>query len=209
MAILSVSPVRVGQGGFQPNVYKMVTTDSLAAITTVNYFQQYTAGAFFVNNDIIETIYLYGTLTPLNTLLRASVNINTGVVTFSVQSSSPLGTASTKAASNNFSSTVASIALAPNAPVVGSVASFNDSAGTIGHTAGDFTAKKIAIPGGTISYGVFDVSCTADSILLGVSIAAANLSHIVDIAPGFQNFTVTYNTDPGVGQFGYLILNPQ
>ena len=127
MSILQFSPVKIGQAGVQPSNYKMLSNDSLATIMTAGYIKQGTGGQFLNRNDLVETIYNYGTPTATNVELNVIIDTN-GVITLNVDLPGGIGTAAFKAASNNGLPSLASV---NGATVVSHVAIFNDLAGTI------------------------------------------------------------------------------
>jgi hypothetical protein len=209
MAILSLLPIKIGQVGVQPNIYKMTSTDTLSAILTPGYLQQYQSGNFYVNNDVIESIYLFGTPTSANGDFTISVNAITGVITLSAQTPAGLGTAATKAASNNANPSVSSVAVAPYAPVSGTVATFIDGAGTIGYNPNNLTAKFSTFSTSSTIVPITDANCTSMSIVLATIVNSANVSYILKIAPIAGSFSIMFNTSPGPSTIMYMIVNPQ
>jgi len=80
MSILQLSAIKIGQVGVQPSSFKMLSNDSLAAITAPGYLKQGTAGQFFLKNDLVQAIYNYGLSNPTNIDLFITIDA-LGVIT--------------------------------------------------------------------------------------------------------------------------------
>ena len=154
MSILQLSAIKIGQIGVQPNTFKMLSTDSLATITTAGYLHQGTAGQTFTKNDLLETIYNYNSNSSTNIELYVTIDsagiitlnesVASGVVTVSgsvttghvatfasstsIQDGGALGNAAFKSVSNNSDPRVVSVTgILP----VGNIPSFSDTSGSL------------------------------------------------------------------------------
>ncbi len=127
MSILQFSPVKVGQVGVKPATYKMVSTDSLATVSTAGFLKQGTGGQFLERNDLVEVIASFGSPSVENAQLYVTIDTN-GVITLNVDLPEGLGQAALKNVTNNAEPLVASVS---GATVVGHVAVFSDVSGTV------------------------------------------------------------------------------
>jgi hypothetical protein len=196
MSILQFSPVKIGQAGVQPATYKMVSTDSLTAITTAGYLKQGTGGQFLLRNDLIETITSFGTVNVENTQLYVTIDTN-GVITLNEDLPEGLGQAALKNVTNNALPLVTSVS---GATVVGHIATFADTAGTVhdGGAIGTAATKAATNP------SLPNVTSASGSFVVGELLSAADVSGTVQtsgyqikgvpslfVAGGSATFTVT------------------
>lgn len=189
MAILQLSPVKVGQAGVQPSSYKMLDTNSLTTITAAGYLKQGTGGQFFNKNDLIDVIASYGT--PLAENAQLYVTISNGVITLNVDLPEGLGQAALKNVSNNALPSVASVS---GATVVGHVAKFADTTGTVvdggvlptfgtaaAKAASDNTSPTVASVIGTTTLGNVAIFQDATgSIIDGGALGQAAVKNVSD-----------------------------
>jgi hypothetical protein len=81
MAILQLTPIKIGQAGVQPTTYKMLSTDDLPKIIEQNYIRQGSSGSFFSKNDIVELVYNYKKPNSTNARLWVDVEPGTNKIT--------------------------------------------------------------------------------------------------------------------------------
>jgi hypothetical protein len=240
MSILQFSPVKIGQSGVQPSSYKMLSNDDLATVIAAGYLKQGTGGQFLNKNDLIEVIYDYGKAGATNAELYVSID-TAGVITLSevvppggvtvtgpittghvakfsgptsIEDGGVLGTAASKAASDNTKSSVSSVS---GSTVVGNVLKAADALGTVedsgfasakiqdktniiagvadvgGSGAGPYT---ISIPGAVIgSPVVATVQNSPTSVSVYKAVAGSNIIQIL------------FSDDPGGGsQVNYIVF---
>jgi hypothetical protein len=84
MGIISIVTNTAGQAGANPRRVKIITTDSLATVTTAGYLTQvHNNGYPLLNTDVIDMDYLYNPLTKSGTYGVFNVTVNGGNVTLS------------------------------------------------------------------------------------------------------------------------------
>lgn len=86
MSLLSLVRVSVGEVGIKPGTLKMVSTDSLATITTAGYLNGIggqIGSLDIAPSDVIECLYNYNTNTDSGTFVFLAVSISNGVITLS------------------------------------------------------------------------------------------------------------------------------
>lgn len=82
MTIISKSFTKTGQAGVVPRRVQILTTDSLATITTAGYFSnQNLAPDTIYSTDILDIIYAYSTATGVGTYAAFIPTITAGVIT--------------------------------------------------------------------------------------------------------------------------------
>lgn len=84
MALLQLERIEIGEVGLKPGTLKMLTTDSLATITTAGYLNGIGNQLSSLNvapSDIIECLYAYSAITDSGAYTQLSVSISNGVIT--------------------------------------------------------------------------------------------------------------------------------
>lgn len=155
MSIVSFTTDVAGQIQVNPRRVKIISTDSLATVTTAGYLNAINSEGFALyKTDIIDMIYLFNKATGAGTYGEFLPSISgTGVITL-VQFVSP-GDVTLPVVSNDFANfdgttgkikdsgyspsdaTKTKVVMAGSATVVNVIAHFTDTAGTIDDTAAD------------------------------------------------------------------------
>lgn len=231
MSILQLAAIKIGQTGLQPNSFKMLTTDSLATITTAGYLKQGTAGQSFLKNDVIETIYNYGLSNATNIELTVSID-TLGVITLgvsslpgsitvtgsvtsghvatfasssSIQDGGAFGTAASKSASDNTKATLASVS---GSTITGHLLTAADTAGTVNDAGLSIKSFARAPYAGGSATAVFtDAACTNSSNIVASWATQTNPASILTVTEGVGSFTVVSTADPGVSKLNYILTN--
>lgn len=204
MAILQFSPVKVGQMGVKPASYKMVSSNTLAEITTAGFLKQGTGGQFLERNDVIEVIASYGTPSVENAQLYVSIDTN-GVITLNEDLPEGLGNAALKNVTDNAQPLVASV---DGATVVDNLASFSDVLGTLEDSgvpkasvqlSANIKAARTANIGGAgagpISVAVSGL--TASSVVTASIQASSNAVEVQKVTATVTGFDILFSGDPG------------
>ena len=201
----------MGQVGVAPGSVKMISTDSLATITTAGYIKNNTNSlgnaVGLAPNDIIECLYDYSTITNSGVLGYFQPNMLAGVITLNAWENpgnvllpviegdfavfngtsgqiKALGYSPTDAAKTK-------VVMAGSSVTIGNIAKFVDVSGTIDDTAG--TAVNV----GSIQAGL---SGTA-GVLTSYPATAANGALIVAaVNNSGGNFNTTISNAASVGQ---------
>jgi hypothetical protein len=205
MPVLSLVPVAVGQCGVNPLSFKMTTRDSLATVTTAGYLVQGVCGQFLSPNSVIETIYLYGSAGATTIFLSVAIDQN-GVITLSSQAIEGLGQAAAKAVSNNALPSVASV---NGATTVGGVATFSDTAGTVGQSPAAFRAQVATYAGGSASFSITDANVVVGDVVNVTFATQANPASILRAVAAAGSITIVASADPGASTVNYMAVKAQ
>lgn len=84
MGLLNLVRIQIGEVGIKPGTLKMLTTDSLATITTAGYLNgigNQLTSVDVAPSDIIECLYGYNSITDSGTFTLLAVSISNGVIT--------------------------------------------------------------------------------------------------------------------------------
>lgn len=87
MGLLNLTRISVGEVGIKPGSIKMITTDSLATITTAGYLNgvgNQLQGLDIAPSDVIECIYSYNSITDAGTLAFFQPTISNGLITLNL-----------------------------------------------------------------------------------------------------------------------------
>jgi hypothetical protein len=204
MSILQFSPVKIGQMGVKPATYKMVSSNSLAEITTAGFLKQGTGGQFLERNDLIEVIASFGTVNVENAQLYVSIDTN-GVITLNADIPEGLGQASLKAVSDNALPSVASV---NGSTTIDHLASFNDITGTVEDSgiakntvqlSANIKANRTANIGGAGAgpLSVVVAGFTAASIVTASIQASSNPVEVQKVTATATGFDILFSGDPG------------
>lgn len=198
MGILQLPTPLPAQVGINPATKKMVTTDNISTITAAGYLNAVNLESYpITQNDVLEVLYSYSTVTNSGTYGIFTVSISNGVITLASWANpgdvllpvvsgdfanfngtsgqifdagySPSNAAKTK------------VVMANGASIVSHIATYTDTAGTIGEDA------TTAINGGNIQAGLSGTAGT----LASFPATAANGSLIIAGVAAGGAFTTT------------------
>jgi hypothetical protein len=267
MGILQLPVILPSQVGILPQIKRMVTTDSLATITTAGYLNNVDLQSNpIASSDVLDVLYSYNLQANSGTFGIFTVSISNGVITLSqwanpgdvllpvvsgdfavfngttgqikdssqapsnasnafvvtslgtlttnhiaqiadangsIKDGGVLGTAASKAVSDNTKATLASVSAAT---VLGNLAKFSDTAGTVADQGVAFKSVAGAVvAGGAAAQTVTDAFCTSASCVVATWNTQANAVSIQKVVPGTGSFVVTSSGDPGASTLNYII----
>lgn len=203
MGILNLTTDVAGQIGVNPRRVKMITTDSLATITTANYLNAGNLeGRALLATDILDVVYLYNTATNTGTYGEFLPSFSSGIITLT-QFVSP-GDVTLPVVNNDFANfdgttgkikdggylpsdaTKTKVVMASAAVLANHIACFSDTAGTVNDD------SATAINGGNIQAGLSGTAGT----LASFPATATNGSLIIAgvAAGGAFNTTISNGT---------------
>lgn len=186
MGIVQLPTLLAGEVGVFPQMKRMVTTDSLATITTAGYMNAVNLQSNPLGtNDILEVLYAYNEVTHFGTFGIFTVSISNGVITL-VQWANP-----------------GDVLL----PVVdGDFATFNGTTGQIkdaGFSPSDATKTKVVMAGSAVVANriahFVDTAGTVDD-------TAAAVSNLGNISAGASGTAGTFISFPSTASNGSFIL---
>lgn len=222
----TLNRIAVGQVGILPGSVKMITTDSLATITTAGYLNgvgNQLPTVELAPSDVIECLYGYNSVTDSGTLAFFQPSISNGVITLNLWENP--GNVLLPVVSGDFAvfngttgqikdagysasdPAKTKVVMATAATIVGYLAHFTDIAGTIGNTAGAVTnpgniyAGLDAVAGVLRSYPA--TTATGYLGLTAVSNSGAFNTIISNAAMG-QSSTISI-PDPGAATAKFLL----
>jgi hypothetical protein len=218
MSLLQLTRVSVGQVGVQPGSVKMLSTDSLATITTAGYLNGAGLQLQEVNLsplDVIDCMYNYDAILGTASYAMLVVSISSGVITLSawVDSANVLlpvvsgdfavfnGTSGQIKDSGYLPSNAAKtvVVMAGSAVVANHIALFQDTTGTVDDTA------ATAINNGSIQAGSSGTAGT----FISYPTTAANGSFVFAAVGNAGNFAATVSPKSTLGQATvYTIPDP-
>jgi hypothetical protein len=214
-----------GQIGVNPRRVKMITTDSLATITTAGYLNsQNLEGRALYPTDILDVIYLYNAATNSGTYGEFLPSFSAGVITLT-QYLSP-GDVTLPVVDNdfaNFDGTTGKIKdsgysptnaaktkviMLDAAPTSGRLASFTSTNGTIGDSGVAASAVQLSANikatrtaniggGGAGPISVAVSGLTAASIVTASIQASSNAVTIQKVTATSSGFDILFSGDPG------------
>jgi len=207
-------PVMVG---IQPQFKFMITTDSLATVTTAGYLNQVNLESNpIAPSDVLIVLYsynqqtqsgTYGQFVPsvVNGVVTLSLSVNAGNVLLPVTSGDFAtfnGTTGQIKDSGYLPSNAAKtvVSMVNAAPTSGNIAKFSDAIGTIADAGFALHAGTTAsYAGGGTSNAFVTTNMTASSIVTAVILTSTNAVAIDKAVPGTNTLTVTFSADPGAG----------
>lgn len=92
MGILQINRIQVGEVGVMPGTLKMVTTDSLSAVTTAGYLNNIGTQLTSLDispSDVIGCLYSYNVSTGAGTYALLKVTVTNGVIDLSEITGTP------------------------------------------------------------------------------------------------------------------------
>lgn len=208
MAILSIIMDLPGEIGMVPRRGKMVTTDSLATITTAGYLNSFTLqGQVIEPTDILDVVYLYNAQTNTGTYDQFVITMSNGIITMvpDVSAGNVLlpvvsgdfatfnGTLGQIKDSGYLPSNAAktTVVMATGAVTANHIATYTDTAGTVGQDA------ATAINAGNIQAGL---SGTAGTVGSFPSAATSGELILAAVTNSSGNFNTTISNAAAVGQ---------
>lgn len=205
MTILQLAAVKIGQAGVQPATFKMVSTDSLAKITSRNYIKQGTSGSVFNKNDLIETIYNYGKPDAANATLYVTVEQGTNIITLNEELPAGFGEAALKSVTNNAQNNVASTS---GVFTVDTLLAAADTSGTVKTSGIPLTNVQLVSGvkvgrtsdiggGGAGPINVSVTGLTTNSVVVASIESSSNTVAISKCDGVVNGFNVTFTADPG------------
>lgn len=209
----TLNRVAVGQVGVLPGSVKMITTDSLATITTAGYLNgvgNQLPTVEVAPSDVIECLYGYNSVTDAGTLAFFQPSISNGVITLNLWENPgnvllPVvngdfavfngTTGQIKDAGYSASDpTKTKVVMATATTTVGYISHFTDVAGTIGNTAGAVTNPGDIYAGLSGTAGVLrSYPATANTGYLGLTGVANSGAFNVQISNASHTQSTVYS----------------
>lgn len=196
MAILQLPTPLAAQEGLRPATKKMVSTDSLATITTAGYLNSVSLESFpIATTDILEVLYAYNQNSKTGTFGLFTVAIANGVITLAAYV--PAGSATIS-----------------GAVVSGNVPAFSGTAGVLVdsgvaltglQTKAGVKAAAAAWAGGSTSHAFTITGLTTASIVIpAIQAQATGTVTIASYTVTANTLTVTFSADPGAMVLQYI-----